>query len=212
MSHYFPSPNGGARSARCHVLVSPKVSLSRAHTRCIHQISFFFSKCCQGNLPWGLVIHSSFPSIPLPTTEVKRLIAQEVPVCHLVSQASLVTLATAYNVPHSLLLCSVFSPEAAETSSVHTDIKEASNSRAGTLKSFIFQKKTGHSAGPAKGPHGAAGGVPIMVPHQVTPCSRAWLLLAITLQQTQLLGCLVPHPRDRTSPSPEPSRAEPGQV
>lgn len=140
---------------RCHVLVSPKVSLSRAHTRRIHEISFFFSKCCQGNLPWGLVIPSSFPSIPLPSAEVKRLIAQEVSVCHWVSQASLVTLATAHNVPHSLLLCSVFSPEAAETSSIHTDIREASKSRADALKSFIFHKKTVLAL--PKGPTGQQG-------------------------------------------------------
>lgn len=169
VSHYFPSPNGGAHSTRCHVLVSPKVSLSRAHTLCIHEISFFFSKCCQGNLPWGLVMHSSFPSIPLPTTEVKRLIAQEGCVCHLVSRASL---ATVYNVPHPLLLCSVFSPGAAEPSSLHTDIREASNSRADTLKSFIFQKKTGDCAGLAKGPHGAAVKSHHGPTHQVTPCSR----------------------------------------
>lgn len=73
------------------------------------------------------VIHCSVPSIPRRTTEVKRLIAQEVSVCHFVSQTPLVTLGTI-----SPILCSVwsvFSAEAAETPFIHTDIREASNGR-----------------------------------------------------------------------------------
>lgn len=103
------------------------------------------------------MIHSSFPSIPLPATEVKRVIAQEVSVCHWLSQASLVTLATGHNALHSLLPWSVLSPAAAETPSIHTDIAEASNSRADTLQSFIFQKKTGHCAGLEELPKGPTG-------------------------------------------------------
>lgn len=158
MSHPFPSSNGGARPERCHVLVSPKVSPSCAHTRCIHEISFFFSKCCQGNLPWGLVIPSSVPSIALPSTEVKRANC---------TGGLCLSLGLSGSFGHSghHIQCAPFSApllcflqEAAiEIPPIHTDIGEASNSRADTLKSFLFQKKSGHCAGLQDLPKGPSG-------------------------------------------------------
>lgn len=188
-----------------------KVSISRANTRCIHEISFFFSKCCQGNLPWGLVIHSSFPSIPRQTTEVKGLIAQQVSVSHFVSQTSLVTLAAPDTIsPILCLVWSGFSPQAAETP-IHTDIREASNGRPSIFNSFMFQKQTlvpvGRST-PAKGSHRAAGQAPVagVSPHpqpQAAALQQGCPTLGVYTMMKLRIG---------TSPTLAPSGAEPGQT